>query len=152
MTQTALAGMTARLASVHDFWNHWGFEPWAEPPFAGVCRVQRITKSGFLGRIAEFHAWEAIVWECGGEEDRNTLWRLRPPMPDALTQRFLFLLPEPWAERRIRSYVFGLRGYLEFYAYNPALLDDGCPACVGHPNVQDLTGLVDLAMALEDEA
>ena len=148
----SLAGLTVRLASLHGFWNHWGFEPWSAPPFAGVCRVQRFVKSGFLGSIAEYKAWEAIVWECGNAEERKSLWKQRAPMPEVLTQRYLFLLPEPWAERRIRSFFFGLRGYLEFYAYNPILLEDGCPACLGHPKVQDLTGLVDLAVSLEGEA
>lgn len=151
MNADPLSRLTARLASLHGFWNHWGFEPWSEAPFAGVCRVQRFVKNGFLGNIAEYKAWEAIVWKCGSAEERNGLWNNRLPMAEVLTQRFLFLLPEPWAERRIRSFLLGFRGYLEFFAYNPVLLENGCPACPGHPKARDLTGLVDLAASLEEE-
>lgn len=141
-----------RLGGLQNFWNHWGFTLWSLPPFAGVCRVQRFIKNGFLGKIAEYQAWEAIVWQCGSQDARNLLWKNSKPMPEVLTQRFLFLVPDPWPERRIRSFFFGLRGYLEFYAYDPRPFPPDCRTCMGHPKVQDLTGLVDLAVGLEQEA
>ncbi|MDR0564093.1 MAG: hypothetical protein LBG78_04055 [Azoarcus sp.] len=133
-------GAVSQLSVLHDFWSHWGFEPWVEPPFAGVVRRQRFVKSGLLGKVAEFAAWDCIVWSAGTEEDRARLWQNLAPLPDVMTQRFLFLLDSPWTERRIRSFAWGFRGYAEFYAY--------APGTAGHPRAQDLTGLVDLGMEL----
>ncbi|MDR1709263.1 MAG: hypothetical protein LBS70_06035 [Candidatus Accumulibacter sp.] len=128
------------MGSFPDFWRHWGFEPWAEAPFAGVSRRQRFVKSGLLGRVAEFFAWDFIVWSSGTEEDRKTLWEKRGPMPEIISQRFLFLLEKPWNERRMRSFSLGFQGYLEFFAY--------CPGSAGHAKAKDLTGLVDLCCGL----
>jgi len=128
------------LGELHDFWAHWGFESWSEPPFAGVSRRQRFVKSGLLGKVAEFHAWDGIVWASATDEERARLWHSRKPMSDIITQRFLFLLESPWTERRIRSFFLGFGGYVEFYAYYPG--------SNFHPRVQDLTGLVDLGMNL----
>jgi len=128
------------LGELHDFWAHWGFESWSEPPFFGVSRRQRFVKSGLLGKVAEFSAWDGIVWTSATDEERVRLWRSRRPMPDIITQRFLFLLESPWTERRIRSFLLGIRGYVEFYAYYPG--------SDFHPRVKDLTGLVDLGMDL----
>ena len=90
-----------------------------------------------MGPVAEYSAWEAIVWAPGTTEERENLWRSCVPLPDTITQRFLFLLENPWTKRRIRSFALGFRGFLEFYAY--------WPGADSHPKVRDLTGLVDLA-------
>lgn len=140
----ATHSLAKRLSAPHDFWEHWGFAPWSSGQLSGVARTQRFVKDGLLGSIAEYQAWEAILWEPGTEEQRRALWRSRTPLTEVLTQRFLFLLPDPWPERRIRSFLFGLRGYVEFFAY--------CPGRPGHDKVRDLTGLVDLALALEPYA
>ena len=133
--------MAEHLSSLHQFWEHWGFSPWQSLPFAGVARRQRFVKDGILGSVAEYGAWEAIVWRSGSQADRNALWKALSPLPEVITQRFLFLLPDPWPERRIRSFLLGFRGYAEFYAYHPDK--------PGHPKVRDLTGLIDLALTLQ---
>jgi len=130
------------LLSRKDFWKYWGFTPWEQPPFSGVCREQHFVKKGFLGPMAEFHAWEAIIWDTGTQPERESLWRSINPRPDVLTQRFLFLLDEPWKERRVRSFWLGLKGYVEFFACKPG--------CTPHSKVQDLAGLVELVLALDD--
>lgn len=135
------APVKPRLACQKEFWGHWGFLPWSSPPFEGVARGQHFVKQGLLGPLAEYRAWEAIVWSCGGKADREALWRSLSHKSDVFTQRFLFLLEEPWTERRIRSFWFGLRGYAEFFAWRPGL--------AGHEKARDLTGLVELALALE---
>jgi len=127
------------LAGQVPFWHHWGFKPWSEGPLAGVSRRQRFVKDGFLGPIAEYGAWDYIVWAYGREEDRGRLWKSLNPLPEIMTQRFLFVLPNPWPERRIRSFCLGFKGYAEFYAYWP-----GSPQNKKLP--PDLTGLVDLAL------
>ncbi|MDR1359393.1 MAG: hypothetical protein LBJ82_00280 [Deltaproteobacteria bacterium] len=130
----------AALGRLQEFWEHWGFALWSYPPFAGVSRRQHFVKSGILGRIAEFKAMDYIVLDGGTEEDREDLWRNCRPLPDIMTQRFLFVLENPWPGRRIRSFVWGFKGYLEFYAYKP-----------GGENIdkiQDLTGLIELGFGL----
>jgi hypothetical protein len=130
----------AALAPLSGFWEYWGFEPWHRPPLAGVSRRQRFVKSGILGKVAEYHAWECIVWDCGEQRDREGLWKSCAPMPDVLTQRFLFLRPDPVPGRRVRSFLLGFAGYLEFYEYWPGL--------GAEEKVRDLTGLVDLGLGL----
>ena len=125
------------LASQKNLWEYWGFEPWQQGSFAGVARRQRFVKGGLLGPVAEYSAWEAIVWVPGTVEEREHLWHSCVPIPDTITQRFLFLLEAPWSRRRIRSFALGFRGFLEFYAY--------WPGAKSHPKARDLTGLVDLA-------
>lgn len=134
------AQLPAGLADLAGFWEHWGFEPWRQGPFAGVSRRQRFVKSGLLGPVAEYEAWEAVVWQSGSQEERQRLWRGLAPRPNIMTQRFLFLLAEPSAERKIRSFCLGFRGYVEFYFY--------WPGRAGNPKAADLTGLVDLALKI----
>ena len=129
------------LASRHDFWEYWGFEPWTMGPFAGVSRKPRFVKGGILGPLAEYRAWEAIVWTPGTAEEREKLWNSCSPVPDTMTQRFLFLLEDPWPKRRMRSFTLGFRGFLEFHAY--------WPQCKTESRIRDLTGLVDLALSID---
>jgi hypothetical protein len=103
-----------------------------------VARKQRFTKDGILGGVAEYHAWDYILWSTGSAAEREQLWRSLAPLPDVMTQRFLFLLDTPWPTRRIRSFWLGARGYVEFYAYWPGVSPREDPV--------DLTGLVHLAM------
>lgn len=131
------------LVCVNDFWDHWGFEPWEMGPLAGVSRHQHFIKDGFLGRIAEYRAWDCIVWAPGAEEDRKNLWNTMRPLKDVMTQRFLFLVPNPWPERRIKSFFLGFRGYVEFYAYWPTP-GGGTSA----KEVKDLADLVDMGLRL----
>ncbi len=126
------------------FWDHWGFAPWRHGAFEGVARTQRFVKDGFLGKIAEYHAWDCIVWRCGTAAEREALWSSLRPVPDVMTQRFLFLLEDPWPGRRIRSFWLGVRGFAEFFACRPELEADTEP--------RDLTGLVRLAGKLAAEA
>jgi hypothetical protein len=134
------AAHSAAWGNLHDFWKHWGFSPWNLPPFVGVSRRQSFVKSGILGRVADFGALDHIIWESGTEEERMRLWQSRRSIPEIMTQRFLFLLENPWPERRIRSFAWGFRGYVEFYAFLP---NGG-----GSPKAHDLSGLVDLGFKL----
>ena len=141
ITPALPADLGEYLASRHEFWEYWGFEPWREGPFAGVSRRPRFVKGGLLGPVAEYRAWEAIVWAPGTAEDRETLWHSCTPVPETMTQRFLFLLGRPWPKRRMRSFALGFRGFLEFHAYWPNARTE--------PKIRDLTGLVDLALTIE---
>ncbi len=137
----AEAEIKKALAARPDFWQHWGFEPWQSGPLKGMFRKQQFVKDGFLGTIAEYGAWDYIIWEAGTSGDRQKLWETVRPVSEIMTQRFLFVLPDPWPGRRIKSFWLGFRGYLEFFAYWPP---DGRPEKNELPPV--LTGLVDLAL------
>ncbi len=132
-------GVREALAAVSAFWAHWGFQPWRRENLAGVARRQHLVKDGFLGRIAEYGAWDYIVWEAGRAEDREALFRSLAPRPEIMTQRFLFVMPDPAPERRVKSFWLGFRGYAELYAYWP-------PGPAGRGAPPDLTGLVELAL------
>jgi len=129
------------LAVVPDFWEYWGFIPWQHGCFKGVAREQHFIKRGFLGPIAEYGAWEAIVWECGSQGERDVLWNSCKSIPEVMTQRYLFLLEDPWTGRKIRSLAWGFKGYVEYYSYWPGF--------TGDKMIKDLTGLVDLALAIK---
>lgn len=85
--------LKSTLAADDEFWRHWGFEAWSQGPLAGVARRQRFVKDGILGPIAEYRAWDHILWEVGRLEDREDLWSTLRPRPELMTQRYLFLLP-----------------------------------------------------------
>ena len=131
------------LDSVDPFWEHWGFERWESAPFSGVIRRQRFVKDGILGPIAEYQALDYIIWVSGSGEERETLWQTIRPMKDTMTQRFLFIVENPWNNRRIKSFFAGLKGYVEFYAYRPT--DDGG---LGTTEIADLTGLIHMGLRL----
>lgn len=137
------------LPGLTEFWEHWGFKPWNRGALSGVARKQHFVKDGFLGRIAEYDAWDYIIWSPGSAEEREELWQSLAPLPDVMTQRFLFLLEEnPWKKRRIRAFTFGFRGFAEYYAYWPeAWLHPDDPVS-SQKEPQDLTGLVRLGMRL----
>ena len=132
-----------RLAPLNDFWAHWGFEPWQQGPLVGVSRLQRFVKKGMFGPVAEYRAMDYIVWRSGSEEERETLWKSLAPMANTMTQRFLFIVPNPWTKRRIRSFFIGLKGYAEFHAYLPTV-NGG----IGTKRITDLTQLVEMGIRL----
>ena len=132
------------LAGQKDFWQYWGFEPWRKNNLAGVFRRQHFLKSGLLGTVAEFYAHDIIIWETGLIEDRKKLWQESAPLPELITQRFLFLAPTPpMPPRRLRSFCLGLKGFLEFFAYSPPQTH--------HKLINDLVDLVDLAIKSYDK-
>ncbi len=138
------AELADRLAARTAFWRHWGFEPWSHGALAGAARRQRFVKDGLLGRIAEYGAWDYIVWRPGTPEDREALWAGLRPRPDIMTQRFLMLRPGPRPGRRVKSFRLGFCGYAELYEYWPgAGRSTGAPA--------DLAGLADLALRAPDD-
>ena len=132
-----------QLAAVPDFWEHCGFVPWSRGCLAGVSREQHFIKDGFLGRIAEYRAFDCIIWEAGSEDEREALWRALAPLPEVMTQRFLFVRNDPVPRRRIRSFWGGLRGFAEFYSFWPGAEKGNAP--------RDLAGLILLALEVENK-
>lgn len=137
--------LVERLEATPALWTHWGFESWSQGPLTGVFRRQLFIKGGILGRIAEYGARDYIIWHCGSPEDREQLWRNLKPLPEIMTQRVLFVRRDERPARRIKSFWFGFRGYLEFFSYWPG--DD----LKINPAPADLTGLVELALNVKEK-
>lgn len=137
------------LPGLTEFWQHWGFAPWAQGNLSGVARKQHFVKDGILGRIAEYDAWDYIVWSNGTHEEREALWNSVKPLPGVVTQRFLFLMEEnPWGKRRLRAFRFGFKGFLEYYVYWPEPWEHPDDPVSSTKEPKDLTGLVRLGMRL----
>lgn len=136
----------AQLSGLTEFWQYWGFKPWKQGPFEGVARMQHFVKDSFLGHIAEYNAWDYIIWTPGSAEEREELWNSLKPLSNAMTQRYLFLLENPWTKRRARSFYLGFKGYAEFYAYWPEPWEHPDDPVSSQVEPQDLTGLVRLGM------
>ena len=129
----------------HDLglWHYWGFEEWNRDGLVGVTRRVRFVKRALLGEVACYFAEDTIIWKCGDEKNRETLWRSLAPKTDVVSQRFMFLLDLPEPMRRIRSFLFGLRGFAEYHSYWPG----GCYDV----RLKDLAPLTDQAVALYRE-
>lgn len=140
--------LAAHLESIPKFWEHWRFVPWRSGPFRGVERNVRFVKDGILGPVAEYNSWDYIVWQAGTDVERQAFWKSVKAIPEVMTQRFLFVLPEPWPERRIRSFFLGLKGYAEFYAIWPEADSKG----KYNEKIKDLAGLVELGLSLPEGA
>ena len=123
-------------------WTYLGFEPWEHKEMQGVCRKITLIKSGLLGKVAEYYAWDYIVWRHQEKRDIEYLFKEWLPMSDVVTQRFMFV-GTLWPRRKARSYCCGLKGFLEVYAYMP-----GEPY---HPKIKDIVPPVDFALNPEKD-
>ncbi len=125
-----------------ELWRYWGFAPWSWLGMCGVTRLVTFLKPALLGDVAKYYAMDTVVWHENSPEDRERLWEAVAPKEDVMTQRFLFLEKRATPLCRIRSFWFGLRGYLEFHSYWPGA---GCDS-----RVKDIAPLVDRAIELGD--
>lgn len=113
-----LAGMDLPdLERALDFWRDCGFEPWRDGAMAGVHRRITFCKNALLGEIGRYFADDYVVWTYEESADFARVCRAWGPVSDVVLQRFVFLgdCGAPWRKRR--SYLFGIRGYLEVYYY-----------------------------------
>lgn len=131
----------ARLADNMEMWTYLGFEPWRHSgkglfAMEGLSRKITMIKSSLLGPVAKYYAWDYIVWKHRGDEDVQYVMKDWKPMPDVMTQRFLFI-GVPSRKRRAKGFWLGFKGFLEIYSY--------IPGEAPHPKVKDLIPPVDLA-------
>ena len=129
-----------------EMWRYLGFEPWRhESPgvrLEGVSRKITLVKSGLLGTIAKYYAWDYIAWLYRDPaETVGYLMREWKPLPDVVTQRFVLVGEPPAgvppAKRRARSFWMGLMGFLEIYTY--------LPGGERHARIEDLVPPIDRA-------
>lgn len=121
-------------------WSYWGFEPWNLDSMSGVKRKVAFVKPALLGEVARYYAVDTIVWNLPTEVARENLWSSMKPLEDVMTQRFLFLIDQEPPLHRIKSFLFGFKGYKEFHSYWPGR------RC--HKRLNDLAPLVDKAIEL----
>lgn len=109
------------LDRAQPFWEPRGFSAWSEGSLGGVYRRMTVRKSSMLGEVARYLTDDYILWRHNGAADRDLVLRTWRPAPDLMVQRVVFLETMPAVpRRRTRSFLLGLRGYLEVYSYVPA--------------------------------
>jgi hypothetical protein len=136
----------SRLAQKMDMWAYLGFEPWEHQTSGGVMRGvrRRITlmKSSVLGPIGKYYAWDYVVWLHRDAADIEYLLNGWRPLPDVVTQRFVFVGAKRPA-RKVKGFWLGFRGFLEIYAYAPGESEKN--ARNYHSKIKDLVPAIDLA-------
>ncbi|MDR1873957.1 MAG: hypothetical protein LBQ90_02935 [Synergistaceae bacterium] len=125
------------LAESGEMWTYLGFEPWAQGDMRGVARQITMVKGSLMLPIAKYYAWDYIVWRYRDKTDVDRVMREWRPLPDVVTQRFLFIGGPSSKKRLAKSFWLGLRGFLEVYFYTPG---GDC-----HPKVRDLIPAVNMA-------
>ncbi|HOZ47842.1 MAG TPA: hypothetical protein PLO37_01580 [Candidatus Hydrogenedentes bacterium] len=107
----------SELARAMSLFEHWGFQPWAEDALAGVKRRVTFSKGGLLGEVARYYADDYIVWRHDGAADMDGVFRTRRPLPDVMLHRFVFVVDKVERPVRKRSFLLGLKGYIEVHQY-----------------------------------
>lgn len=127
------------LKDAHELWGYWGFEPWAYESMEGLYRRVTFSKGArWLGEVARYYAEDYIVWKHRGESDSRLVFATWKPVRDVMTHRFVFVSEgPPLARKRRRSFLFGLKGFLEVYHYGIGGNGDRA--------IKDLTTLIDKA-------
>jgi len=128
------------LQGAASFWSAWGFEPWRLREMAGVYRRVTVKKDSILGEVARYYADDYLVFAHRGRADRDWVYASWKPVRDVMVHRFVFLETAADAGRKARSFLFGVRGYVEVYQY----------AVNTTPNtrIRDLAPLIDRAWEL----
>jgi hypothetical protein len=125
------------LDGARAFWESRGFSAWSAGSLGGVYRRMTVRKSSILGEIASYYTDDYILWRHNGGAGRDLVLRTWRPAPDLMVQRVVFLENAPFIPRRkTRSFLLGLRGYLEVYCYAPG------GACV--------RGMLDLSVLIDE--
>lgn len=128
------------LGKMMDFWSHAGFEPWKHEEMKGAFRQVTFVKNSLIGEIAKYYAYDYVVWTHRGEPDGDYILKNWKSLKDTMIQRFIFLEDNASEKRRVRSFLFGFKGYLEVYHYNVNGSYD--------KKFRDLVPIIDKAMEL----
>lgn len=123
-----------KLSRCDEMWRYLGFEPWEGLGMQGVSRKITLVKDSLMGPVAKYYAWDYIVWTYRGDPDIERLFKEWKPLPDVVTQRFIFVGTEK-PRRRAKMFWLGLKGFLELYGY--------VPGKDYHPKIKDLVPPID---------
>ncbi|MDD2206206.1 MAG: hypothetical protein WCQ97_00490 [Aminobacterium sp.] len=120
-----------------DFWTYWGFEPWSHNLMRGVYRKVTFVKDSLLGEVGKYYAYDYIVWSHQGRHDAEYILSTWKPIPEVMTQRFLFIEEISSFPKKVKMFFFGLKGFIEVYSY--------VPGTKWNPKIKDLAPLVNKA-------
>ena len=124
------------LFEAKEIWDEWRFEPWKDGSAVGLKRRVSLIKSGLIGEIARYYVDDYIVWKYL-PEDPKRIFSTSASEPDLMSQRFLFVKKEGRYFTRKKSFLMGLRGFIEVHIYR---LGDDPPKVI-----EDLVYLVNKA-------
>ena len=102
---------------------------------AGVYRRATFVKDGLIGKVAEFHSDDYIIWTHRGVPDEEKILKEWKAETDVMKHRFLLLAAESGKSPRAKSLWLGLGGFVEVMRYR---VGDPVPA-----KFKDLVFLVD---------
>ena len=124
------------LSEAKEIWSEWRFEPWTNGSAEGLKRRVSLIKSGLIVEIARYYVDDYIVWKYL-PEDPKRIFSTSASEPDLMSQRFLFVKKEGRYFTRKKSFLMGLRGFIEVHIYR---LGDDPPKVI-----EDLAYLVNTA-------
>ena len=130
------------LSEAKEIWEEWRFEPWKNGSTEGLKRRVSLIKSGLIGEIARYYVDDYIVWKYL-PEDPKRIFTTAVSEPDLMSQRFLFVKKEGKYFTRKKSFLMGLRGFIEVHIYRPG---DDPPKII-----EDLAYLVNKAGEVTDQ-
>ena len=116
------------LSEAKEIWSEWRFEPWTNGSAGGLHRRVSLIKSGLIGEIARYYVDDYIVWKYL-PEDPKRIFTTAGSEPDLMSQRFLFVKTEGRYFTRKKSFLMGLRGFIEIHIYRlgddpPKIIED----------------------------
>jgi len=116
------------LSEAKEIWSEWRFEPWKNGSAEGLKRRVSLIKSGLIGEIARYYVDDYIVWKYL-PEDPKRIFTTTGSEPDLMSQRFLFVKTEGRYFTRKKSFLMGLRGFIEIHIYRlgddpPKIIED----------------------------
>ena len=104
------------LSGAKEIWEEWRFEPWSNGSAEGLRRRVSLIKSGLLGEIARYYVDDYIVWKYL-PEDPDRIFNTASHEADLMSQRYLFLTSKGGYSTRKKSFMLGLRGFVEIHIY-----------------------------------
>ena len=123
------------MKDMQPYWEYVGFSFWRAHGMEGVYRRATFVKDGLLGKVAEFHSDDYIIWTHRGEVDEAKILKEWKAETDVMKHRFLLLSAESGKSPRSKSLWLGLGGFVEVMRYR---VGDPSPA-----KFKDLVFLVD---------
>ena len=123
------------LKDMQPYWEYVGFSFWRAHGMEGVYRRATFVKDGLLGKVAEFHSDDYIIWTHCGVTDEDKILKEWKAETDVMKHRFLLLSAESGKSPRSKSFWLGLGGYIDVMRYQ---VGDPVPS-----KFKDLVFLVD---------
>lgn len=105
------------LKDMRRYWEYVGFTFWRKQGMEGVYRRGTFVKDGFLGKVAEFHSDDYIIWKHRGRQDEDLIFNHWKAETDVMKHRFLFLSEEAGQALRSKSLWLGFGGFVEVMRY-----------------------------------